>query len=100
MILQLSTSGGFWQHVFEYNLHNRFFFHRVIDHVLAQKSDARGVLGGVVAFAFLWWTEAAANLARNISGWVEALRQSRRPRALAIGSLWVGLASALLVSVA
>ena len=46
MILQLSTSGGFWHHVFEYNLHNRFFFHRTIDLVLAQKSDARGVLVG------------------------------------------------------
>ncbi len=100
MILQLSTSGGFWRHIFEYNLHNRFFFHRVIDLVLAQKSDARGVLVGVVAFAFLWWTEAAANPARNISGWVEALRQSRRLRALAIVSLWFGFASAQLVSIA
>ena len=100
MILQLSTSGGFWHHVFEYNLHNRFFFHRAIDHVLASKGDARGVLVGVVAFAFLWWTEAAANPARNISGWVEALRQSRRLRALAIVSLWFGFASAQLVSIA
>ena len=55
---------------------------------------------GVMAFAFLWWTEAAANPARNISGWVEALRQSRRLRALAIVSLWFGFASAQLVSIA
>jgi hypothetical protein len=100
MILQLTTSGGFWHHVFEYNVHNRFFLQGAIDLVLSQKRDAVGVLVGVVAFTFLWWAEATANLVSNINGWVDALRESRRLRALVIVSLWFGFASAQLVSIA
>jgi hypothetical protein len=96
-ILQLSTSGGFWHHIFEYNL-NRFFFQRMIGGILFQKPDALGVLVGVLAFAYLWWIEAAAILARNINGWVDAIRQSRRLRALMTVSLWFGFTSAQLVS--
>jgi hypothetical protein len=98
VILQLSTDGGFWHHVFEYNFHNRYFLQRVIDNVLLQKPEALGVLVGVLAFAFLWWTEGTAVLARNINGWVAALRESRRLRALAIVSLWFIFASAQLVT--
>jgi hypothetical protein len=98
IILQLSTGGGFWHHVFEYNIHTRFYFQQVIEWILSQKPDALGVLVGIMAFAFLWWTEATASLARNLNGWVDAIRQSRR-RALVIVSLWFVLASAQLVSV-
>jgi hypothetical protein len=98
IILQLSTEGGFWRHIVEYNLHNRFFLQRAFDLALSQKQDALGVLLGVVAFAFLWWTEATAVRTRNINSWVDALRQSRRLRALVIVSLWFGFASAQLVS--
>jgi hypothetical protein len=98
IILELSTGGGFWHHVFEYNIHNRFYRYLIKTSILAQKPDALGVLVGVLAFAFLWWIEATAILARNINGWVDALRQSRRLRALMIVSLWFGFASAQLVS--
>ena len=98
IILQLSTGGGFWHHVFEYNIHTRFYFQQVIEWILSQKPDALGVLVGVMAFAFLWWTESTANLARNLNGWVDAIRQSRRLCALVIVSLWFVLASAQLVS--
>jgi hypothetical protein len=97
IILQLSTGGGFWHHIFEYNI-NRFFYQRLIEEILRQKPDALGVLVGVLAFAFLWWTEAAAILPRNINGLVDALRQSQRLRALMVVSLWFGFASAQLVS--
>jgi hypothetical protein len=99
IILQLNTRGGFWQHAFEYNFYNRFSFARAADVVLSQKRDALGVLVGLVAFAFLWWTEATANPARNLSGWLDGIRQSRRLRALVLLSLWFVLASVQLVSV-
>jgi hypothetical protein len=98
IILELSTGGGFWHHVFEYNIHNRFYRDLIKTFILTQKPDALGVLVGVLAFAFLWWIEATAILARNINGWVDALRQSQRLRALMIVSLWFGFASAQLVS--
>jgi hypothetical protein len=46
IILQLSTEGGFWRHIVEYNLHNRFFLQRAFDLALSQKQDALGVLFG------------------------------------------------------
>jgi len=57
IILELSTGGGFWHHVFEYNIHNRFYRYLIKTSILAQKPDALGVLVGVLAFAFLWWIE-------------------------------------------
>ena len=99
IILQASTGGGFWRHVFEYNIHNRFYFQLMRDLIRSQMPDALGVLVGIVAFAFLGWTEATAILPRNLADWVEAIRQSRRLRALAILSLWFIFASVQLVSV-
>ena len=99
IILELSTSGGFWHHIFEYNIHNPFHRYMVKYYMLAERRDFLGVLVGVTAFAFLWWTEATAIPARNRNGWVDAIRQSRRLRALVIISLWFVLASAQLVSI-
>jgi hypothetical protein len=94
IILELSTGGGFWHHIFTYNI-NRFSFDELKRNLLDQEADALGVLVGVLAFAYLWWIEATAP---RIEGWVEALRQSRRLRALTIMSMWFGLASTQLLS--
>lgn len=99
IILELSTGGGFWHHVFEYNIHNRFHRYLIKEAILRQKPDCLGVLAGVMAFAFLWWTEVTSILARNLYGWVDSIRQSRWLRALVILSLWFLLASAQLVSI-
>jgi hypothetical protein len=87
-ILQLVTDGGFSRRMLGYNLHNRFFFHRIIDQILYQKPDALGLLTGVIAFTFLWWTEATQNIARSLGAWADAIRKSTRLRALTIVSLW------------
>ena len=92
IVLELKTGGGFWHHIFEYNLNNRFLFRSAIDSVLFQQRDALGVLVGVMALVFLWWT------AQNPDRWVDAIRRSRQQRALMILSLWFVLASAQLVS--
>ena len=97
IILQLNTGGGFWHHIFVYNI-NRFIFYQIVELILEQKGDALGVLVGVLAFAYLWWTEGNAILKHNVRGWVDALRKSRRLRALMVTSLWFGLATAQLVS--
>jgi hypothetical protein len=98
-ILELSTGGGFWHHIFEYNLHNPYHRYMVKYYILAEQRDFFGVLAGVMAFAFLWWTEATAIPARKLSGWVNATRQSIRVRTLMVLSLWFVLASAQLVSI-
>ena len=99
IILELSTGGGFWHHVFEYNIHNRFHRYLIKEVILRQKPDCLGVLAGVMAFAFLWWTEGNCYSRPQFNGWVDSLRQSRRLRALVIVSLWFLLASAQLVSI-
>jgi len=98
IVLELSTGGGFWYHIFEYNLNNRFLFRRAVDFVLGQQRDALGVLAGVIAFVFLCRTDETAIPARNPKGWADATRRSRQQRALAILLLWFVLASAQLVS--
>jgi hypothetical protein len=97
-VLQLSTDGGFWHHIFTYNAHNRFIFHRIIDGILEQKPEALGLLTGLIAFALLWWIEATPKLGRSLTTWINAIRQSTRLRTLTITSLWFALASAQLVT--
>lgn len=98
IVLELSTDGGFWHNIVDYNLHNPFSLKNLIDLLLHQKRDDLAVLFGVAAFAFLWWTEAAPVLAGDIASRIEALRQSRKLRALVIVTLWFGLASVQIVS--
>jgi hypothetical protein len=97
-VLQLSTDGGFWRHIFTYNAHNGFFFHGIVDGILEQKPEALGLLTGVIAFALLWWIEATPKCGRSLKTWISAIRQSTRLRTLAITSLWFVLASAQLVT--
>ena len=97
-ILELKTGGRFWHHIFQYNL-NRFSFHVMIRNLRTQEPEALGVLLGILAFAYLWWIEATSIAALRIRLWVDALRQSRKLRALMIISLWFVFASAQLVSV-
>jgi hypothetical protein len=99
IVLELNTGGGFWHHIFEYNLNNRFSFQRAVDFVLGQQRDAVGVLVGVMAFVFLCWTEETAIPVQNPKGLVDSIRRSRQQRALVILLLWFVLASAQLVSV-
>jgi hypothetical protein len=97
IILQLSSGGRFWHHIFEYNL-NRFPFQQLVELISEQKPDALGVLVGVLSFTYLWWTEGRAIRKRNIRGWIDGIRKSRRLRALTVTSLWFGLATVQLVS--
>lgn len=99
VILELSTGGGFWHHIVDYNLGDPFSWRYGFDVAWLEKRDGLGVLVGVIAFAFLWWTEARAILTGKISARIEALRQSRKLRALVIMTLWFGLASIQLISV-
>jgi hypothetical protein len=95
--LQVSTRGGFWHHIFVYNLHNQFSLDILLEHMRAVRGKL-GVLLGVVALAFLWWNELSGLPALNPAGWVEWIRGSIRLRALAILSLWFLFASLQLVS--
>ena len=99
VVLLLATDGGFWRHTVEYNLHNRFYFKDIITQLMRRKPDGLGLLTGVLAFAFLWWTETIPYRARDLRGWVAAVRQSKKLRALSIVSVWFILASAQLITV-
>ena len=99
VLLIRATHGGFFRHIIEYNLHNRFLFDYAIDQLLMRKSDTLGLLTGVVAFALLWWTEARSCYpVRDLRAWIAAIRQSKKLRALSIVSLWFILASAQLIT--
>jgi hypothetical protein len=95
--LQLSTGGGFWRHIFMYNLHNPYSFHQMLHMMWSIKGDVLGVLLGIVALVCLYWSELTAIPALDISGWIEAIRGSRRLRVLTILFLWFLLASAQLI---
>jgi hypothetical protein len=97
IILELKTGGGFWHHIFEYNL-NHFSLHVLKRNIRDQLPDALGVLVGVLAFAFLWWVDASSIAPQSLRDWVDGLRQSQRLRALMILSLWFAFASVQLVS--
>jgi hypothetical protein len=98
ILLLLATDGGFWSHIVEYNLHNRFFIKNIIYQLLRLKPDGLGLLMGIASFAFLWWAETSQYPARDVRTWIAAIRQSKRLRALSIVSLWFALASAQLVT--
>ncbi len=98
IILLVATDGGFWRHVIVYNAHNRFIPQNIIYLLLRQKGDALGLLTRIVAFGFLWWTEATQHRVRDLGTWGAALRQSKKLRTVSIGSLWFVLASAQLVT--
>jgi hypothetical protein len=98
IVLLLSTDGGFWRHIVEYNLYNRFSLKYLIHGLIRQERDALGLLAGLTAFAFLWWIEVIARSGQNLRTWAAAMRQSQRLRALSIVSLWFALASMELVA--
>jgi len=97
-ILELTTDGRFWHHIVDYNIYDQFSWRHVLDVGLAEKTAVPGVLLGLAAFAFLWCTEASPLLAGTIASRIDALRRSRKLRALAIISVWFGLASVQLIS--
>jgi hypothetical protein len=98
VVLLLNTNGGFWRHIIDYNLHNRFVLSYIINRLLSIKSNGLGLLTGVGSFVFLWSAEAMRHPARDLKAWIVAVRQSRKLRALSIVSLWFALASAQLVT--
>ena len=98
VVLQVSTDGGFWHHIFIYNLHNPFSFDQLLDNMWSVKGNGLGVLLGVVSLAFLWLSELTVLPTLKPTSWIEAIRGSIRLRALAILSLWFLLASLELVS--
>jgi len=99
VVLQLRTGGAFWHHIFVCNLNGPFSFYEALHKMWwSMKDDGLGVLLGVVALAFLWWSEVTSLPTLKPTAWIKAIRGSIQLRALAILSLWFLLASLQLVS--